>query len=110
MDTVESDEMGCIHCPHCGEWNLHPLRIEIDFKKEDEYDTPQFVVKHSPRPNAIIGVTEQHVIKGDTGRRECIRITFTCENCDEESTLELKQHKGPTYMHWFKDQKAAAAQ
>jgi hypothetical protein len=43
-----------------------------------------------------------HQQKPHTTSPDVVRIRFTCEGCPNVSTLQIKQHKGITYVRWLR--------
>lgn len=88
-------------CPACGGTYLHHVSVSIWSRDTEDSD--------GNLTNVGNGVKVSRV-KADTipGRRDAIRITFTCENgCDLRAiALQIMQHKGETYMAWVRTNKA----
>ena len=52
------------------------------------------------RVDTKAGVTSADAIAGFVGRRDDVRVSFSCEGCDRISTLVIWQHKGQTLISW----------
>lgn len=90
-----------LSCPRCGSDNLHQIRVEVGFRREED------------EPDSTIVTVNKGGLKTHFGRiadrRDDLRINFSCESCDtDEGWLEAEgkiqlriwQHKGTTFMEW----------
>jgi hypothetical protein len=86
-----------LQCPACGEANLHHHEVIVCNRSRED------------GPGVRVTVSDQEVTKADgaadgrafAGRRNDVRIRFTCEHCPKVSWLYLVQHKGDTYLKWL---------
>jgi hypothetical protein len=86
---------GKLICAGCGEGYTHTLSVEIFMRSEDrEAGLRVEVVGES-------AVIDTRVPDRDnpSSRREGIRITFGCEQCNVITVLEIAQHKGCTRIY-----------
>jgi len=90
-----------LSCPRCGSNNLHQIRVEVGFRREEDEPESTIVTVNKGGFETRLGRIAD--------RRDDLRITFSCESCDTdddwleaEGKLELRiwQHKGTTYMEW----------
>lgn len=88
--NVKETEILC--CPNCGGENLHEFFSEVYERTEDSATgLHALVIGQDFRVDA-------NMIGNPSPRRDGIRITFTCENCDHQSYLAIYQHKGQTLI------------
>ena len=105
MSTPKFDEalvgdIAVLLCPRCGGNNLHQERVDI-WEREKEDDPVGLHVQTD-------GVAHMQVdgFLGDSpsGRRNGLRITFSCEQCqfdvpgERDLLLFIWQHKGTTFV------------
>ena len=92
-------------CPSCGGNNLHQNGVEAYFRDEDA--DIGVVVSASRVHHASTHTGSQK--RNPSGRRDGIRIFFTCEVCHGDPDvapyrppfeLTIVQHKGMTFMEW----------
>ncbi len=89
-----------LRCPRCGMNYLHQGEVEVFVRhEEDGLSTAVLIDKHgAPK----VGQPERN----PSGRRDGLRISFTCECCHDENSslkpwsLAIYQHKGVTMLVW----------
>ena len=82
-------------CPLCGGAYLHQLECRATWRREDADG-----VCHT---SSLRKEAKEQVPSADIpSRRDIIEIDFDCEICAEKSTMYIQQHKGVTYMGWYK--------
>ena len=91
-DSVVVDD-GVLMCP-CGGHCLHHVMEAI-------------VCRHEDSPGRLVLVCASGDVRtyggidcGFHGRRDEVRVLFTCEFCDRFSCLLVVQHKGSTLVSW----------
>jgi len=84
-------------CPSCGGINLYHEKIEVFSREEDSLKGLHTTIENT-FPNVNTDLREN-----PSSRRDGMLIHFHCENCGDESTLSLSQHKGSTFIDWKKD-------
>tara|TARA_R110000822_G_scaffold38746_6_gene107122 strand:+ start:496 stop:795 length:300 start_codon:yes stop_codon:yes gene_type:complete len=95
---VLDDFIPLLVCP-CGDpYGLHHIRVDVFGRPEDGVAVVCSVTAGNVEPEVSLGMS--HPGANPSMRRDGIRITFACENCDEESSLVLAQHKGTTQFYW----------
>lgn len=82
-------------CPECGDEWLHQVNVYVANRPED---CDSNCVRISSRGNIV----SHHLDSNDIpGRRDCVEISFSCENCgDIGHRLRIQQHKGNTFIGW----------
>lgn len=84
-----------LRCPSCGGTYLHQQQAVMHERRNGEDGDALEVCIDGPRVEArIVGK------KATVGRRNAIRISFSCENCPAVLTLYIVQHKGQTLISW----------
>ncbi len=84
-----------LNCPSCGAPNLHHHEVVVSNRKTEDAPGIRAVVDH-------LSVSSQaNVADGFAGRRNDLRIRFSCEQCPSEPWLFIVQHKGTTYLKWL---------
>jgi hypothetical protein len=86
-----------LHCPDCGEPQLHQEAVEVFDRSEDAIAGAHVVV------NGDSVTVDRDVSRNPSPRRQGLRIALHCESCGPVGYLEIYQHKGSTYLHTSKD-------
>ena len=88
---------GRLTCPCCKdeESNLHHSRIEIFNRQEDAIFGNRTIIDGS------ITMVDNNIDGNPSPRRDGISIVFWCEQCCEQSILDIIQHKGMSFMRWY---------
>ena len=89
---ARSDNYLSLKCPQCKEAWLHQTRAHVAFR--DDEDGPGTVTE------CACGVSAARRSNTLPGRRDSLRITFQCEQCDGDMVLMIMQHKGQTLFYW----------
>jgi len=85
-------------CPCCGGCYLHHGAV-CTFTRHQDADTGIAFRINAGTDGSICHSTQ---LNGNpSSRRDGITIEFTCEDCDNTSTLGIAQHKGLTLMEWM---------
>lgn len=82
-------------CPYCDSDNLRHGEVQV-YSRFREGDDGIRVTVFGPGEPAVATVPSREI----PGRRDCLRIIFTCEGCARSSTLLIAQHKGQTLLRW----------
>lgn len=84
-----------LHCPICGSNYLHHGAVTI-FRRIDD-----------TREGAAIKINADGTIAFSTDltgnpslRRGAVSIDFFCEDCGDDPTLSISQHKGNSVLSW----------
>ena len=95
---IETDEDGRLLCPHCDGQNLHHVMVVVHERVAEDGSGLEFVIAKG-------GETSSGFLAKDSvafaGRRNDVKIGFRCENCTADLTLQIKQHKGETFLDWY---------
>lgn len=86
-----------LKCPACGGTNLHHHEVIVCSRTSGE-DGPGVKVEVS---GASVTTTVNVPDAAFAGRRDDLRVRFTCEQCPTESWRYLIQHKGDTLLKWL---------
>ena len=86
-----------LHCPSCGNSNLHHADVTVWRRKEDDQRGDNV---HIPADYSKAPVTFQGQGYNPSSRRGAVAISFVCEQCDVRADLVITQHKGSTYLEW----------
>jgi hypothetical protein len=97
--TVDEDDR--LTCPVCGSIYLHHGRVEVFNRAEDAPRGLHVVVDHD-RVSA-----DERLAGNPSARRHGVRITFWCEECEQQPVLCLAQHKGLSLVRFEYDPAAA---
>jgi hypothetical protein len=84
-------------CPECGETvDMHHTTVSV-FERQsvEDGDGVKIVIKGA---GSITTTPLQE--KEMPGRRNAVVISFECWPCRRVSHLEVRQHKGTTYLSW----------
>jgi hypothetical protein len=84
-------------CPNCSNSYLHHDKVEAWERNNNGEDNAGFVVTTTGESTTIKSVKDRG---GFRGRRNDVRISFYCEDCDVKSCLVVEQHKGNTFLLW----------
>ena len=83
-------------CPKCGCDHLHPTKVSVWMRPEDDMSPGIAVIAGGySKPAPADGNPSE--------RREGIVVEFWGESCGEEGCrqrLIVEQHKGPTFLYW----------
>ena len=74
---------------------MHHSRIEVFNRKEDAEIGNHTVINGSQT------IIDNDISMNPSPRRDGVSIIFWCEQCCEESVLDIIQHKGMSYVRWF---------
>ncbi len=85
-------------CPHCDNDYLHHEGVEIYNRKEDATADRISVSTCNEHNKYELNIDQGG--KNPSGRRDGIRVFFSCESCGQASALTITQHKGQTFMEW----------
>ena len=93
LHCADSAELVCPECDSA--YGLHHQQITAVFRQREDGDGTATTV-------ALARTTLNAAKASDLpGRRDCIEIEFSCENCGELATvLRIEQHKGMTRLCW----------
>jgi hypothetical protein len=94
MIHIQENEEEALACPHCYETvDMHHYVVDERQGGEDKDGVLTLIEG--------LKVTQKQVPeKQMPGRRNTVAIRFLCWNCQHESTLQLKQHKGACLLSW----------
>lgn len=94
---IDMNDYGRLSCPCCKdeESNLHHGRIEV-FNRQEDSETGNHTVIDGSKT-----IIDNDVSGNPSPRRDGISIVFWCEQCGEQSILDIIQHKGMSYMRWY---------
>ena len=87
-----------VRCAGCGELNLHAFRVQVFERRQEDAEDGRVVEVMYGKP---IDTRNDAEHGNPSGRRNGIRIYFSCECCPHISVLALYQHKGTEYMTWL---------
>jgi len=83
-----------LRCPRCRGGNLHHGAVTVNQRRGED----------GPGNATYVKGGLAHVKQDDsafTGRRDCLAISFECEQCgDVDFVLRVQQHKGNTFVYW----------
>jgi len=82
-----------LHCGNCGESNLHHYQTEIFNRSEEDSDIGNHIIVGDQTT-----VSDSNMKGNPSTRRDGIAVRMWCEHCDSETTMEVSQHKGSTYL------------
>ena len=86
-----------LQCPHCGDVFLHQYKTEIFDRDEDDLKGLHVTTDRND------GLKVNLDLKNNPSqRRDGLRIHFFCEVCNASSALEIYQHKGQTFVKFYK--------
>ena len=100
-----SDEHVSLVCPTCRDVFLHQGKVEVFQRREDSESGIRAVIDNEK----ILSLSTTEQDGNPSGRRDGIRIWFSCEMCDydrepmtydSKRSLSVFQHKGTTYLEW----------
>jgi len=83
-------------CPNCGGNFLHQEAVRI--MNRDSEDKDGMMVEVGTNSEVSIRRIKSADIDG---RRDVLRIRFSCEGCIGEKILRIMQHKGTTLIEWL---------
>ena len=96
LSDICSNHVGTLHCPACGFFYLHHIKVDVFSRMQEDSPTGLHV--------AVDGtsVAIDHGADCKDGnpsmRRDGLAVYFTCEGCEAVSVLTLVQHKGNTIL------------
>jgi hypothetical protein len=94
-NRVRIDRDDVLKCPSCDWSNLHHVSVEIFERREDA-----MVGVHVQVEGKAVRVDDA-LTGNPSPRRQGMLIRFTCETCTAKPILQVRQHKGSTYMEWL---------
>ena len=98
---VKIDNNKCLLCPDCDNPYLHQESVEMFWRDREDSERGTYVQSSWGNPPIVDKNSEMN--QNPSGRRDGLRIKFSCENCGREDiSLTLSQHKGWTLMEWEK--------
>ena len=76
-------------CPNCGSENVHMYKVEVFIRDAEDCEEGT----HTEIQGLIL--KQNPSMKGNpSGRRNGVKMTFTCEQCPQHFNLLIAQHKG----------------
>jgi hypothetical protein len=101
MSEVKFEDEYCdlgfgLICPSCGGGCLHHEAVDIFERAEDA----AFVLHTTASDTVTTKVEAADASENPSPRRNGLFITFSCEECSATPILDLRQHKGVTYLRW----------
>lgn len=84
-----SDELELV-CPACGGANLHHETLEWWTREREDGEASV----------QILGKPITGASRNPSSRRDGVRIRFFCEHGCDVPPLDIRQHKGTTYVSW----------
>jgi hypothetical protein len=87
-------EDGILCCEHCGFNYLHQIKVDV-FERSGEDSNKGLHVT----TQGVMASINTDMEGNPSSRRDGIKITFNCENCDGLTYLYIIQHKGCTYIN-----------
>ena len=96
-DHVKLEDKTSLLCP-CGSNKLHQKKVDVMFRFKEDGDGLKttstggcgYVKDITNTKSEIKYVCDKEIPK----RRDSIEITFSCEDCDNNTILQICQHKG----------------
>ena len=96
MIFTNEDGEDILICPHCGQIFLHQYKTEIFDRDEDDVEGLHVITDREK------GIIIKKDLEGNPSkRRDGLKIHFFCEICQTDSTLEIYQHKGQTFIKFY---------
>lgn len=90
-----------LHCPRCGENNLHQIGVTVYYRGEDAEYIVKTNVQGATTSTEMVANKESD---NPSSRRDGLAIQFRCEHCTGYPTdileLTIAQHKGSTEVGW----------
>ena len=83
-----------LQCPSCGDSFLHHGEVHVYARPQEDGPGHRVVIWENG------DVEKMPAAGGFAGRRNDLRIRFTCETCVAVSWLFIVQHKGHTMLRW----------
>lgn len=91
------NDLNQLQCAGCGFEYTHCESIEI-FHQVD--DTSKKNGVHITVKGLAELKIDRDISRNPSARRDGVRMTFSCENCDVLSVLTIAQHKGNTFVEY----------
>jgi hypothetical protein len=99
-EPVKLVEQYTLACPSCGGDNnwLHHERVTVFCRGHEDNDSAHVTSVDMTEATSMSRTSDN--TDNPSGRRDGLRIEFSCETCDIRPKLVIFQHKGNTYIFW----------
>lgn len=81
-------------CPQCDGNYLHHLTVEVFSRSREDSEEGLHILVEG---NTFRANTD--MIGNPSGRRNGLKIGFSCETCEFKTEMIIQQHKGQTFVH-----------
>jgi pyruvate-formate lyase-activating enzyme len=84
---------GSLECPNCQSYCTHQIAVDVFFRYDEDslHGIHAFI-------SSLKMMVDTDMKENPSRRRQGLRITFECEQCDVPFYMTIIQHKGTTYV------------